>query len=334
MTGGVATPVHGGPDGGPPAAVDFSSNANALGPSPMARAALDAADPGDYPDPAYTAVRRALADLHDRDPAEVVVGAGACELIHRAVRAAGGPVVVGDPTFGEYRYAAQLACRDVRTAADRRTFVRHLPGAALAVLCVPSVPVGVMPAAGRLADLAAHATATGCRLLLDLAYHPLSQARPAPPVGAWQLWAPNKAHGVTGVRAGYLLAPAADAARLRAAPSWVLSAHGEAFLRCLPDPAAQAWVRDTRATLWRWRDDLVTDLTGLGVPVDVGDATFLLAHVGDGAAVTVRLRDCGIRVRDASSFGAPDAVRLSAQPPPARAALTRALADVLPAVPR
>jgi len=330
----VTAPVHGGPDGGPAIVADFSSNANALGPSPMATAALAAADPRDYPDPGYAAVRRALADLHGRAPTEVVVGAGACELIHRVVRASDGPVVVDDPTFGEYRYAARLAGHEIRVARDDRAFVRHLPGAALAVLCMPSVPVGVMPDGDRLARLLAHATAVGCRVLLDLAYHPLAKRRPSPPRAAWQLWAPNKAHGVTGVRAGYLLAPAPDAARLRHAPSWILSAHGEAFLRCLPDAGARAWVRETRATLWRWRDELVDDLTALGVPVETGDAPFMLAHVGDGAAATGRLRARGIRVRDATSFGTPTAVRLSAQPPAARAALRAALADVLRAASR
>jgi histidinol-phosphate aminotransferase len=210
----------------------------------------------------------------------------------------------------------------VRTAHDQETWLRLLPGAALAFMCVPNTPDGSVVDPTPLADAAADA---GCRLIIDLAYHPLSQERPPPPAHAWQLWAPNKAHGVTGVRAAYLVADAAAATRLRRAPSWILSAHGEAFLAALPDAAADRWVAGTRATLWRWRDHLADRLTAAGVPVTVGAANFLLAHVGDAASATAVLRRDGIRVRDATSFGLPGALRLSAQPPPAQEALLTAL---------
>lgn len=319
----AAPPVHGGTDAGPSARHDFSTNANALGPDPHMLAVLRAVDPTGYPDPTYTRVREALARWHGRDLDEVVVGAGACELIHRAVRAAAGPVVVLEPTFGEYRYAAEVAGLPVRATTDSEQFERALPGAALAILCDPNSPDGRND---DIARLAAAADAADCRLLLDLAYRPLSQHRPPLPAGAWQLWAPNKAHGVTGIRAGYLLAPRTDGAALSHAPSWVLSAHGTAFLEALPNAAAQQWVVDTRATLWRWRDRLVARLDDLDIAVTASTANFLLAHVGDATVKTASLRDAGIRVRDATSFGLPDALRLSAQPPQAQDALLTALA--------
>ena len=320
-------PAHGGTDAGPPPRHDFSTNANALGPNPLLLDVLRAVDPSGYPDPAYTAVRARLATWHGRAPAEVVVGAGASELIHRAVRSAGGPVVVHEPTFGEYAYAARVAGVPLRRAGDGAGFQRLLRGAALAILCVPNSPDG------RVDDLrraAAAAREAGCRLLLDLAYHPLAQRRPAPPPDVWQLWAPNKAHGLTGVRAAYLLAPPADAPALARAPSWIVSAHGAAFLAALPEPAAQEWVAGTRATLWGWRDRLAAGLRAAGVAVTTGPANYLLAHVGDAAATSARLRRAGIRVRDATSFGLPAALRLSAQPPAAQDALLAALRDAAP----
>lgn len=317
-----AEPTHGGTDAGPPARFDFSTNANALGPAPALLDLLRTVDPTAYPDPTYAHVRDVLASWHDRSGDEVVVGAGACELIHRAVRAAGGPVVVWEPTFGEYRYAAEVADVPVRTAHDAATFARMLSGSALAFLCVPNSPDGRIHDVAR---AAAAAAAAGCRLVLDLAYYPLSQQRPPLPRDAWQLWAPNKAHGLTGVRAAYLVAPAADAARLVHAPSWVVSVHGAAFLTALPSAAARQWVADTRATLWRWRDRLAARLGVAGVEVTAGTANFVLADVGDATATTARLRRADIRVRDASSFGLPHALRLSAQPPQAQDALVTAL---------
>ena len=317
-----SAPAHGGTDSARPPRFDFSTNANALGPAPALLDLLRAVDPTGYPDPSYIDVRDGLAAWHDRDAGEVVVGAGACELIHRAVRTAGGPVVVWEPTFGEYRYATEVAGASLRSAHDAATFERMLAGAALAFLCVPNSPDGRIDDVQRMATAA---SAAGCRLVLDLAYYPLSQRRPPLPPDAWQLWAPNKVHGLTGVRAAYLLAPAADAARLARAPSWVVSAHGAAFLAALPGVAAQQWVASTRETLWRWRDRLAARLEAAGVPVTAGPANFVLASVGDATTTTVRLRRAGIRVRDATSFGLPDALRLSAQPPDAQDALLAAL---------
>lgn len=320
--GAPPAPDHGGTNAGPQPRFDFSTNANALGPAPAMLDLLRAVDPTGYPDPAYTDVRNALAAWHGRDADEVVVGAGACELIHRAVRTARGPVVVWKPTFGEYRYATEAAGAALRCAHDAATFERMLAGAALAFLCVPNSPDGRIDDVRR---MAAAASAAGCRLVLDLAYYPLSQQRPPLPPGAWQLWAPNKMHGLTGVRAAYLLAPARDAARLARAPSWVVSAHGAAFLAALPGAAAQQWVASTRETLWCWRDRLAARLDAAGVPVTAGPANFVLASVAGATTTTAHLRRAGIRVRDATSFGLPNALRLSAQPPDAQDALLAAL---------
>ena len=327
----MTAPAHGGTDAGPPPRFDFSTNANALGPSPVALTALRSVDPSGYPDPDYTDLRVTLATWHGRRPEEVVAGAGACELIHRVVRVTGGPVVVWEPTFGEYRYAAELVGAPIRTAHDFDTWLRALPGAVVAFLCVPNSPNGMI---ADLPRAAAAASAADCRLVVDLAYYPLSQRRPQIPAGVWQLWAPNKAHGVTGVRAGYLLADAGAATRLRLAPSWILSAHGVAFLKAAADPAAQRWVSESRTTLWRWRDELTARMRAIDVPVTVGPANFVLAHTGAAAQTAARLRRDGIRVRDATTFGLPSGLRLSAQPPAAQDALIAALCDSLVPGPR
>lgn len=45
MIDDVLTPIHGAPDSGPEPRYDFSTNANALGPNPVALAYLRRADP-------------------------------------------------------------------------------------------------------------------------------------------------------------------------------------------------------------------------------------------------------------------------------------------------
>ncbi|RYM36446.1 histidinol-phosphate aminotransferase family protein [Meiothermus sp. PNK-Is4] len=133
----------------------------------------------------------------------------------------------------------------------------------------------------------------------------------------------------TGVRAAYLLAPH-DLAHFRnLAPSWVLSVHGEAFLRAAIQPASQGWLEATRQTLWRWRAELAEGLRALGLEVREGAANFLMVRVGQATAVARALRLRGVRVRDCTSFGLPEWLRLSAQAPEARQALLEGLREVL-----
>ena len=64
MLDDVLRPIHGGTDEGPEPLYDFSTNANALGPNPVALAYLRRADSSRYPDPLYRRLRRALAEAH------------------------------------------------------------------------------------------------------------------------------------------------------------------------------------------------------------------------------------------------------------------------------
>jgi len=146
---------------------------------------------------------------------------------------------------------------------------------------------------------------------------------------AWQLHGPSKTHGLPGVRAAYLLAPCDLAPFRDLAPSWVLSVHGEAFLRAVLQPASQNWLRTTQKTLWRWRAELADGLRELGLEVREGTAHFLMVRVGAAASVAQALRLRGVRVRDCTSFGLPEWLRLSAQAPEARQALLESLQKVL-----
>lgn len=71
MLDDVLRPIHGGTDEGPEPLYDFSTNANALGPNPVALAYLRRADPSRYPDPLYRRLRRALAEAHGVSPEQL-----------------------------------------------------------------------------------------------------------------------------------------------------------------------------------------------------------------------------------------------------------------------
>lgn len=317
---------HGGPDGGPPVAHDFSTNASPLGPPPALMSAVQAADRQRYPDPQYGALRRRLGEAHGADHGLVLPTAGGAEGIRRLTLAAWldgrREAWVPQPGFGDYAIAAQALGLTVKPYADPADIRPAAP--ALVWLCDPCNPTGASVAAWP--DLAGHL------VVVDRACEPLRLVGEAPPLppGAWQLVCPNKALGLTGVRAGYLIAPAADAVWTHAqslAPSWVLSAEGVAMLSHWPDDATAAWLADARDQLREWtaaQRAMLADLDWLQRP---SCTHFWLAHPPR-PDIATRLHGWGVRVRDAASFGLPGWVRVSAQPPAARLALQQALLEM------
>nr|WP_233205582.1 aminotransferase class I/II-fold pyridoxal phosphate-dependent enzyme [Acidovorax sp. 56] len=329
---------------------DFSTNSNACGPCPEALACVQQADPTRYPDPAYTALRAALAALHGVVPGRIVVAGSASEFIHRITTWArlqcAAQVLLPLHSYGDYAQAAQahgLAVRR-RGAGDVDVDVdvdgAHDASTTLHWACEPASPLGTVDAA-----LAAwHADPTlktpGSLRVLDCAYRPLvlEPADPAPalPASAWQLWSPNKALGLTGVRAAYAVAPAGGEGTVLAlqalASSWPVGAHGVALLHAWATPAVQQWVAACLPTLREWKVRQQALCSALGWAVVPGSlANYFCAqpHTATLQSDLAMLRASGIKLRDATSFGLPGMVRLGVLAPAAQDALRAAWLAVL-----
>lgn len=236
--------LHGGPDSQGVPRWDFSTNANACGPCPTALAAVHQADAQHYPDPAYTGLRAALAAFHGVAIERIVVAASASEFIARVtaavVRAGGHRVWLPPLAYGDYAQAARAwGLQRVEEPAQ----------AALAWLCEPSSPRGT-------AEAQAQAVAgTDSVVVLDRAYEPLRLEGHCS-LGTealervWQLWSPNKALGLTGVRGAYAIAPLHGLILARTleqmAPSWPLGAHAVAMLTVWVLPQTQRWLAQSK----------------------------------------------------------------------------------------
>jgi histidinol-phosphate aminotransferase len=318
----VPLSFHGGPDALGVPTWDFSTNANACGPCPSALAAVWRADARHYPDPVYAALRASLAAFHAVDAERVVIAGSASEFIHRitawVAREGGQRVWLPSLSYGDYARAAR-AWRLERTAEPAQ--------ADLAWLCEPSSPLGQAEAQARAV------AASAALVVLDRAYEPLrlgGRGRLDPDAldRVWQLWTPNKAMGLTGVRGSYAIAPVGGECMARSleqlAPSWPLGAHAVAMLQAWTLPAAQDWLSLSLPTLAQWTSELRALLNGLGWMVRPSDAPYFCAAPPQ-ALNAVALRAQGIKLRDASSFGLSGQWRLSAQPPQALDALRRAL---------
>ncbi|MFW6384155.1 MAG: aminotransferase class I/II-fold pyridoxal phosphate-dependent enzyme, partial [Halodesulfurarchaeum sp.] len=119
----------------------------------------------------------------------------------------------------------------------------------------------------------------------------------------------SKAYGLAGLRLGYAIVPsdwAAAYARVNT-PFAVSTLACEAGLAALED---DAHLERTRETV-DWAREYMT--REIQAPVAESHGNFVMVEVGDGTAASERLkREYGIIVRDLSSFGLPEHVRITA----------------------
>jgi len=316
------TTSHGGPDALGVPRWDFSTNANACGPCPTALATVQRADPQHYPDPAYTGLCSALAAFHRVAVERIVVAGSASEFIARitaaVARAGGRRVWLPALSYGDYAHAAK----------GWGLLRVNEPGQAdLLWLCEPSSPLGT-------AELLANAVARqGGVVVLDRAYEPLRLSGHCSLSAdaqdhVWQLWTPNKALGLTGVRGAFAIAPLQGQTLQRSleqmAPSWPLGAHAVAMLTAWVQTDTQRWLAQSRVQLAEWKFAHQAMLQGAGWQCLPSEANYFCASAPQPLNVEV-LRAQGIKVRDTTSLGLPGHWRLGVLPPAAQAALMAAL---------
>lgn len=315
---------------------DFSTNRNGCGACPLVVRALQGVDASHYPDPSYEALREGLAAFHQVAVDRIVLAASASEFIFRfsAMSAQfahqqGRTATVEMPQhgYGDYAHAAKAWNLASSAAAWQSDLIWA---------CDPSSPHGQVQA-----GLAQRVDAlqSGQNLVLDGAYRPLrlegELALSDDQLNTiWQLWSPNKALGVTGVRAAYAIAPlnaAMDISQLaRLAPSWLIGAHGCAMLASWTDSNVQDWVVQCRSILSQWKARQIEVCEAMGWTVSPSVANFFLAEFDspDHVQLLDALQSLGIQLRDATSFGLPGKARMGILPPASQDALWQAYRQV------
>jgi len=232
-----------------------------------------------YPAGGYRALRAAIADYAGVEPEQVVLGAGADDLILLCARSFAGPgveiAIPPAPTYPLYRIAAQLAGAQVTE--------RYEPGAAVAFACNPNNPTGRLMSLPEIRPL-----------VVDEAYFEYSGETAVPLLGdgVIVLRTFSKLFGLAGARIGYALASPGVAADLNArqAPAAVSTLSAALALAALADPPDVAPVLEERARL-------AASLSALGLTPLESHANFLYVPVEDGLALGDSLLRQGIVVR-------------------------------------
>ncbi|MFB6083031.1 MAG: histidinol-phosphate transaminase [Halorientalis sp.] len=309
--------------------VKLSSNENALGPSPKAAAAIrEYADSVHrYPKSSHTDLIERLADDWAVDPAQVWLangGDGVLDCLSRALLRPGERVLVPRPGFAYYAMSARYHHGEVATyrlpkaddfaqTADR--VLDAYDGERIVYATSPHNPTGsVMPLdeVERLAE----GTDEETLVLVDEAYGEFAAVdsavdlvRERDDVAVLRTF--SKAYGLAGLRLGYGLVPAdwAEAYARIHTPFDTGELSCRAGLAALDD---DEHIERTVEMVERAREYLYENLNARTWE---SQGNFVLAAVGDGEAVTDAAQREGVIVRDCSSFGLPDCIRITCGTP-------------------
>ncbi len=260
----------------------------------------------DYPAAGYPALRTAIAAYAGVEPENVVLGAGADDLIllcARAYAAHGDSIAIPPaPTYPLFRIAAELAGAFVTE--------RYAPASALAFACRPNNPTGLVmpiPAVRPLVVDEAYFEYSG-ETALSLLEDDVIVLRTF-----------SKAFALAGARVGYALAAreTADELNARQAPAPVSTLSAAVALATMRSPPDVAPVLAER-------ERLSSALRALGLAPLESHANFLYVPADDGIALGDALLHHGLVVR---SY--PDAIRVSIRDPEDDDALVETLARIL-----
>ena len=348
------TTVHGGLDTAelrrfglmPKQVLDFSSNINPLGTSPRVREAASKVDLSAYPDRHCLELREALAAPLGVGIENILIGNGSVQLIHllaRALLSPGQSCIIFAPSFGEYDEAVTLAGGEVHDVrAEEAHGFRWSKDAAvsaikrirprLVFLCNPNNPTGVHLGHEEVRQISYALDGDGL-LVLDDSYSSLAdRPRDAIPLlylgNVAILRSMTKEHALAGVRLGYLIAErSVISATARIQPAWSVNAVAQAAgLVALRD---DEHVEAAREVIAESKAYLCHELKELGLPVTPSAANFLLVRVGNGAKVRSALLKRRIVVRDCTSFGLPEHIRIAVRRPEECQRLIQSLTEVL-----
>ncbi len=249
----------------------------------------------EYPDGSYAELRAAAGEYCGVDPARIVVGAGADELIATCARTYLGPgrtAAISPPTYGLYRLVSLLEGAEVTTDPV---------GASLIWVCNPNNPTGELRDPSELAALArAHPDAA---VVVDEAYFEFAGATCVGLIDAQPnlivLRTLSKAFGLASLRVGYAIASAEAAAQLelRRSPASISGPAAAIAAAALRDPRA-----DVGATVEeRERVRAALLAAGFDCPETAANFVFVRSEEALGErleahGLVVRIFDEGIRI--------------------------------------
>ncbi len=329
----------------PDKVLDFSVSTNPFMPPPSIREMMKNIPVERYPDSQASELRQRLSEKLGVDTENILVGSGTTEFIRLVALTyfrRGDAVLIVEPTYGEYETAGRIAgARPVKhRALEKDGFAPNI-GDVVGIIrqrrpravfiCNPNNPTGLYLARKDMERILE--SMDDNLLVMDEAYvafipkswRPFDLTEKGNVI---VLRSMTKDYGLPGLRLGYAVARREIIDSLRPVlPPWnvnnIAQEIGVAVLKeeeYLQHSLAQ--VREAK----RW---LTTEIARLGFTLLPSNAHFFLVKVGNAPACRRSLLEHGIMVRDCTSFGLPEYIRVSPRALPECKKLIEALKSIL-----
>ena len=331
----LASNVHGGLDYkeleelgiSPQEILDFSVSTNPFGPPPGIEKALKQASIDNYPDSEAAELRMLLAREIGVSPGNLLIGSGSTELIRLIATAYFGnddTVIIPQPTYGEYEIACRIAGAQVirQRMPEEKGFQlnlgetidlieKHHPKGIF--ICNPNNPSGQYLSKADVRKIIS--TASNTLVVLDEAYiafiqDPWISTDLIKKNNVVILRSMTKDYALAGLRLGYLIAPEPIISVLKKVkPPWNVSSVAQSAGVFVLE--ANGYLEGCHREINKAKDYLVKELKRIGFSPLPSQGNFFLVKVGDAFSFRQSLLRKGILVRDCTSFGLPDYIRLA-----------------------
>jgi len=317
----------------PQEVLDFSANLNPLGPPPGVMEALSCVSYelseaiSHYPDSGACQLRYALAGKLGIKAENILVGNGSTELIRLTALAyfgKGQQVLIAKPTFGEYQVACQIAGaslikqqlleeNDFQLNVDEtvKLIKQHRPKGIF--ISNPNNPTGrhlLQADFEKILDASKDSL-----VVLDEAYISFvdshwSSLNMIEGNNLLVLRSMTKDYAIAGLRLGYGVAREEIIVTLRRiCPPWNVNALAQkAGIIAMNE---EGYLKRCQIELREAKNYLVAELSSLGLSPLPSEANFFLVKVGDASKFRHELLKRKMLVRDCSSFGLPQYIRVA-----------------------
>ncbi|WP_435194673.1 histidinol-phosphate transaminase [Natronomonas sp. EA1] len=305
--------------------IKLSSNENAFGPAPKAIEAIEAYAPKvhTYPKSSAADLRAGLAERFDVTPQQVWLangGDGALDYLARTFLDPGDRVLVSKPGFAYYAMSARYHHgtvaeypieKETDFAQTAANVLAHYDGERIIYVTSPHNPSGSEMPLSEVEALA-ETVDDETLVLVDEAYAEFSDSPSAVTLfddyeNLAVLRTFSKAYGLAGVRLGYAVVPEAWAD----AYARVNTPFAASEIACRAGLAALEDTEHVEKTVAgaQWAREYIRDT--LEAPTWESAGNFVLAEVGNGTEVFEAAKREGVIVRDTSSFGLPECIRIT-----------------------
>ncbi len=284
-----------------------------------------------YPDTGYHKLRKVISEIYGLHPENIIVGNGSTEIIYLICQAylnGKDRVIIPSPTFSEYERASRIMGSEPVSYVlkeengfriDVNKFIELLRthNHKIVFLCNPNNPTGRYLRERELKEILEENKNT--LFVLDEAYvdfvkDPWNSIEFLKCKNLLIIRSLTKSHGLPGLRIGYALSNREIISNLeKVRPPWnVNSIAQEAAISVLINN--REYLGKSRHEILRSKNYLLRKIEEMGKKCIPSETGFFMVNVDNASRLRLSLLRRGILVRDCTSFGLPNFIRLSARP--------------------